>query len=82
MLLQAEFLYKAKPKAARQFEAIERDSIPFAVIIGSTELSEGKVRVKQQQVGKDSAGSAEDKDGQLIDRAEMVEYIKSRLAQK
>lgn len=73
-------MYKVKPKAAKQFETIEKDGIPFAVIIGASELQEGKVRVKQQ-VGKGGA-APEDKDGQLIDRAAMVDFIKSRLAQK
>lgn len=78
---QAEFLYKAKPKAAKQFEAIDRDKIPFAVIIGSNELKDGKVRVKEQ-LGKEGTATSEDKDGQLIDRAAMVDFIKARLAQR
>ena len=75
-------MYKAKPKAAKQFETIERDQIPFAVIIGASELKEGKVRVKEQ-LGKDGASdSTQDKDGQLIDRREMVDFIKGRVSQR
>lgn len=79
--MQTEFLYKAKPKARPQFDIIDRDQIPFAVIIGGSELKEGKVRVKEQ-VGKDAADSSDDKDGQLIDRYEMVSHIRSRMTQR
>ena len=74
---QTEFMYKAKPKAAKQFEAIDKDQIPFAVIIGANELKDGKVRVKEQ-MGKDAV--VEDKDGRLMERSEMVQFIKSRMA--
>lgn len=70
-------MYKAKPKAAKQFEAIDKDQIPFAVIIGANELKDGNVRVKEQ-MGKDAV--VEDKDGKLIERSEMVQFIKSRMA--
>jgi len=81
--LRTEFLYKAKPKARPQFEVIDRDQIPFAVIIGGNELKEGKIRVKEQ-VGKEEAEgkTEEDKDGILIDRSEMVQFIKDRMAQR
>lgn len=75
--LRTEFMYKAKPKAAKQFEAIDKDQIPFAVIIGANELKDGKVRVKEQ-MGKDAV--VEDKDGKLMERSEMVQFIKSRMA--
>jgi histidyl-tRNA synthetase len=54
------------------------------VIIGSSELQEGKIRVKEQ-LGKEenlAASEGQDKDGQLIDRKELVSFIKSRLAQR
>lgn len=75
-------MYKAKPKAAKQFEAIEKDQIPFAVIIGANELKEGKVRVKQQLGKEGAADGSQDKDGQLLDRREMVEFIQSRISQR
>ena len=80
---KTEFLYKAKPKARPQFDIIERDQVPFAVIIGGSELKEGKVRVKEQ-VGKEEnlAGTDQDKNGQLIERTGMVEFIKSRMTQR
>lgn len=81
--LRTEFLYKAKPKARPQFDVIERDQIPFAVIIGGNELKEGKIRVKEQ-VGKDQVEGKRDddsKDGALIDRGEMVSFIKQRMSQ-
>lgn len=53
------------------------------MIIGSSELQEGKIRVKEQ-LGKEEnlAADGQDKDGQLIDRKELVNFIKSRLAQR
>lgn len=80
---QTEFLYKAKPKARPQFDVIERDQIPFAVIIGASELQDGKVRIKEQ-LGKESAltDSEKDKDGHLIDRSSMIDFIRSRMSQK
>jgi len=81
--LRTEFIYKAKPKARPQFEIIDRDQVPFAVIIGGNELKEGKIRVKEQ-LGKEENLNSEgsDKDGQLIGRTEMVNFIKSRMAQR
>lgn len=74
-------MYKAKPKTRPQFDIVERDQIPFAVIIGTSELQEGKVRIKQQ-LGKDGSSEEADKDGQLVDRDAMIQFIKDRMAQR
>jgi len=74
--IPAEYLFKMKPSAGHQFEAIERDRIPIAVLIGPDELKEGKVRIKKQR-GK-QVDSAEDK-GVVVSRSEMIPHIKALL---
>lgn len=69
-------MFKTKPKLAKQFEQLEKDRIPFAVLVAPSELKEGKVRVKQQ-VGK---VDAEEGQGVLMDKSEVVAYLKARLA--
>lgn len=85
---QAEFMYKVKPKTARQFEAVEKDATPFIVILGPDEVKAGEVKVKQQLVvgrSQADAGKADDgsdKDGVGMKRQEMVPWLKARLGPK
>lgn len=72
---QAEFMFKTKPKLAKQFETIDKERIPYAVLVAPEELKEGKIRVKAQ-VGKDEAGGGQ---GELVDRSELVNYLKGLL---
>jgi histidyl-tRNA synthetase len=74
-------MYKNKPKAGVQFDQIDRDRIPFAVIVAPDELKEGKVRVKEQ-VGKDAAEGAEDKKGLPVEREKLVPWLKEALARR
>lgn len=76
-------MYKAKPKTARQFEVVDKDRIPFIVILGPDELADGRVKVKEQ-VGKEKAEEAaeSEKDGVTIRRGEMTAWLKERLAQR
>ncbi|GAA96629.1 uncharacterized protein L969DRAFT_94918 [Mixia osmundae IAM 14324] len=76
--LRAEFTYKRKPKMPAQFEAIDRDQIPIAVIVGVDELREGKVRIKEQ-VGKEENSSSK---GEPVSRTDMVSFIKEALARR
>jgi len=46
---QTDFLAKTKPKLQTQFAAGEKDEVPFAVILGTDELKQGLVRVKEQR---------------------------------
>lgn len=71
---QAEFMFKKKPKLAKQFEQIDKDQTPFAVLVAPEELAEGNIRVKQQ-VGKEEA----DGKGELMARSELVAYLKTKL---
>ena len=69
-------MFKTKPKLDKQFAQIDKDRIPFAILVAPDEVKEGKVRVKQQ-VGKEEG---EGKMGVLMDRTEVVDYLKSKLA--
>lgn len=46
-VVQAEFLYKVKPKLPAQFKAAEQNGVPFAVILGEDELARGEVKLKE-----------------------------------
>lgn len=71
---QAEFTYKVKPKTAAQFEVIDKDRIPFAVMVAPDELKQGMVRIKEQ-VGKEEGQNK----GELVSRGEMIEWLSKRL---
>ncbi|KZT73419.1 histidyl-tRNA synthetase [Daedalea quercina L-15889] len=77
--IKTDFLYKKKPKFLAQFDAGERDEIPFAIILGETELKEGIVTVKEQRWelvdGKKQKIQNEDK-GVKVKRAELVQWLK------
>ena len=69
-------MFKTKPKLDKQFAQIDKDRIPFAILVAPDEVKEGKVRVKQQ-VGKEEG---EGKMGVLMERTEVVDYLRSKLA--
>lgn len=80
---QAEFMYKNKPKLPAQWDRIDEDQIPFAVILAPAELAAGTVRIKQQ-LGKEAAEAAAqdgatDKNGVEVKVADMIAYLKERL---
>ena len=78
--MQTDFLYKAKAKLPAHFAAGRRDEVPFAIILGETELKEGFVRVKEQRWelvdGKKNSIESADQ-GVKVRRAELIEWIKS-----
>ena len=75
--LQAEFTYKVKPKPAAQFAVVDKDNIPFAVIVAPDELAKGLVRIKPQ-VGKEEAKN----DGEVVERTDMVLWLTKKLAER
>lgn len=88
VVLQAEFMYKNKPKNIKlQFDVIDKESIPFAVIIGADEIASGNIRIKDQTRTKEELAQAEavgavegaSPNGELVKREEMIEWIKKRL---
>lgn len=75
--IKAEFLYKRKPKLQAQFAVVDKEQVPFAVMLAPGEWAAGTVRVKQQ-LGKDEAG--EDK-GTEVPLADLAAYLKDKIAQ-
>ncbi|KAF7288157.1 Histidyl-tRNA synthetase [Mycena chlorophos] len=81
--IKADFLAKSKPKPKAQFDVIEADEVPFAVIIGADELKRGEVTVKEQtwQIVDGKREKVKNADqGTAISRAKLVEWIKSSAA--
>lgn len=72
--IEAEYIYKAKPKLQKQFEAAERSGCPLSVILGQDEYKRGLVKVKQLGQGE-QADSGED-----VSVDELVEKVRTRLA--
>lgn len=78
MTFQAEFLYKVKPKLPAQFKAAEANGVPFAIFLGDDEVASGKVKIKEMGL---QDGHPE-KEGILVDLADMAKEVKVRLQRK
>ncbi|KAI9802417.1 MAG: hypothetical protein M1825_002801 [Sarcosagium campestre] len=76
--IKAEFAYKAKPKLQAQFKLAETSGVPLAVILGESELAEGKVKIKEMGLPE---GHAE-KDGVLVEMEQLPAEVKRRLASR
>lgn len=68
-------MYKAKPKLQQQFNVCDKDQIPFAVIIGGSEIEKGIVKIKDMR--KKESGDAEKE--VEIERKDMVKELCKRL---
>jgi histidyl-tRNA synthetase len=75
--LQAEFLYKNKPKPGPQWTAIERDAVPLAVMIAPEEYKSGMVIIKEQKGKESEEGQGK---GDAVKIEDMVSYVKAKLA--
>lgn len=71
--IESEYMYKAKPKLQKQFEAAERSGCPLSVILGQEEFKNGVVKVKQLGLG-DQADQGTD-----VKLEDLPKYIKERL---
>ncbi|MEM6805044.1 MAG: His/Gly/Thr/Pro-type tRNA ligase C-terminal domain-containing protein, partial [Bacteroidota bacterium] len=60
-------LYPEKSKLKKQFSYADKKGIPYAIIIGSEELSSGKYQLKNMTTGKQ----------QLLDSGEIVEILQN-----
>lgn len=73
--IKVEYSYKLKPKTQAQFTSIEKDSVPWAIILAPQEWeAEGgpSVRVKQQK-GK---GSEEgESNGEVVKVEDLAAYM-------
>ncbi|TIC18975.1 class II aaRS and biotin synthetase [Wallemia mellicola] len=54
--IKAEFFYKAKPKLPKQFEVVDKERIPFGLLLAPREWNEGQVRIKEQKGKEDGSG--------------------------
>ena len=72
---QAEYLYKVKPKLPAQFKAAESNNVPFAVILGEDELSQGLIKIKQLGLPE---GHPE-KEGIMVQQTDLASEIRKRL---
>lgn len=76
--IQAEFLYKVKPKLPNQFKAAEVNGVPFTIVIGEDEVAQGKVKIKEMGLRE---GHPE-KEGILVDLVDVAAEVKQRLRRK
>ncbi|KAF9344844.1 Cytoplasmic and mitochondrial histidine tRNA synthetase [Mortierella sp. AD094] len=74
--IKAEFAYKLKPRTQNQWDACDRDMIPFAVIVGGDEIEKGLVKIKDMRTKDESQ-----KGGLEYPRTEMISELKKRLAE-
>lgn len=73
--IAAEMLFKQKPKLPAQWNACEKEGIPYAVIIGSSEIEQGVVKIKDMY---NKTGTQEEKE-QVVPRSSMITELKKRL---
>ncbi|CAG8463064.1 6014_t:CDS:2 [Paraglomus brasilianum] len=72
--IKAEFMYKRKPKLQAQFTVCDRDQIPYAVIVGKSELDRGEIKIKDMRSKEQGEGG-----GIIVPRSQMVEELRKRL---
>ncbi|WFC97336.1 histidine--tRNA ligase [Malassezia yamatoensis] len=75
--IPAEFAYKKKPKLQTQFAVVDKEQIPYAVMLAPGEWAEGKVRVKPQG-NQDDAGK--DK-GEEVALSDLCTYLHEKQVQ-
>ena len=73
--IKAEFSWKVKPKLPQQFKAAEVNGVPLAIILGDDELAAGKCKIKELGL----PDGHPEKDGVLIDMADLEEQVKTRI---
>ena len=71
-------MYKKKPKLQQQFDAIDRDKIKWAVIIGENEIEKGVVSIKDMS----PLINNEKRPQTLIERGSVVEWLKEKISAK
>lgn len=67
--INAEMSQKNKLKALDQFSFCEKNGIPFAIVLGPSELAEGKVKIR----------TIESRSEEIVEMSSVVEEIKKRL---
>lgn len=76
--ISADFSYKSKPKLVKQFDHCNKDDnqIPWAVIIGSDEVAQGMVRIKNMM---DKVEDPKLKMGELVERKKLIPELIKRI---
>ena len=69
LFFQAEQSYKKNPKMLNQLQYCEENAIPYAIVIGESELQQGIVKLR-------TIATREEVD---VSRDKLVEELKSRL---
>ncbi|KAF8753795.1 WHEP-TRS domain [Rhizoctonia solani] len=79
--IKAEYMYKITPRLDAQFKVMDKELIPYAVMLGPDEVKEGKVKVKIQASGSFfySAGGEDAGSQVTISREELIPWLKQRL---
>ncbi|CAE7145418.1 unnamed protein product [Rhizoctonia solani] len=73
--IKAEFMYKITPRLDAQFKVMDKELIPYGLMIGPDEVKDGKVKVKiQYSAGGEDAGSQI-----TLSRGELIPWLKQRL---
>jgi len=84
--IKTDFLLKNKPKLPTQFSASEKDEVPFAIILGESEIKEGFVTVKEQRWDVVEGGGKEKRKdegtGEKVKRDELVDWLINRGAKR
>ncbi|GAB1526714.1 Cytoplasmic and mitochondrial histidine tRNA synthetase [Rhizoctonia solani] len=80
--IKAEYMYKITPRLDAQFKVMDKELIPYAVMLGPDEVKEGKVKVKIQASGSFFVNAGgEDAGSQVtISREELIPWLKQRLS--
>ncbi|CAE6468289.1 unnamed protein product [Rhizoctonia solani] len=74
--IKAEYMYKVTPRLDAQFKVMDKELIPYAVMVGPDEIKDGKVKVKiQYSAGGEDAGSQV-----LLSREELIPWLKQKLS--
>ena len=76
--IQADFLYKTKPKLMKQFEHCEKEEnqIPWMVILAPEEWNRGEVKIKDMNLPADHPETS----GVVVAVKDLVAEMKKRLA--
>ena len=73
--IKTEFLYKVKPKLPKQFEVMDKEKIPFGLLLAPKEWNDGYVRIKEQR-GKDQQSN---NNGDLVKIDDLVDELTKRI---
>ncbi|PWA00256.1 hypothetical protein BB558_003710 [Smittium angustum] len=77
--VRTEFALKEVPRMQTQYDACDKTFIPYSVIVGKEELSNGTVRIKYMAAKNKPESDSGDSNGTIVKIEELVDEIKTRL---